>query len=431
MSQEYPHYRRNFIAFLGDYVGFGMAMTFASSTTILPDFVGQLSGSEIVVGLLTTVHSGSWLLPQLFFARFLANKPRKKRYVSIGAAIGRPFYFLYALLLWFGVLRNSLLALVLFFLLQVVFLSTDSLAAVAWFDVLGKAFPEGRRGRLIGTAQAIRGGLAFAAGGLIAAILGENGMPFPQNYAAIFAMAGGSLLFSLFSWSFVVEPNEPVEAEVPSWRDFLPELRRALQQDGAFRRVILVRLLTGFDVLAMGFYIRFATENLGLAREVIGAYTTVHAIGGIAASVALGAVSELKGNHRVIQLAATMSLTAPMVGLVLFFLGFQGELWLAAVFGWTFLVLGVVLSSNMLGLFNYVLDLAPSGKRPTYVGLFNTISGLLILLPPLGGWLLESTSYGVLFAITGIFVAAGALLSWKLPPGRRAQRIPEDRIDPF
>ena len=168
-----PHYRRNFFAFLGDYIGFGLALTFASSTTVLPDFVSRLTDSEVVIGLLIAASSGAWLLPQLFFARFLTRKRRKKPYLILGASLGRPLYLFYAAALWLGLLHNPMLALILFFSVQVLFMGSDALAAVAWFDILGKAIPEDRRGRLVGTAQIVRGILALGVGAIITALLGD------------------------------------------------------------------------------------------------------------------------------------------------------------------------------------------------------------------------------------------------------------------
>ncbi len=69
----------------------------------------------------------------------------------------------------------------------------------------------------------------------------------------------------------------------------------------------------------------------------------------------------------------------------------------------------------MLGYFNYVLDLAPPGSRPIYVGLTNTVSGLLVVAPILGGWILDYSSYPALFTLTLIGVTAAAAASMKLP----------------
>jgi hypothetical protein len=61
----------------------------------------------------------------------------------------------------------------------------------------------------------------------------------------------------------------------------------------------------------------------------------------------------------------------------------------------------------MLGWMNYVLEIAPPGQRPTYTGLSNTLTGLLIPAPILGGWLLQLTSYPALF----VAAAAGPVLA--------------------
>lgn len=413
------HYRRNFLALLGDTIGFGLFMTFASSTTTLPDFAAQLTDSEAVVGLLTTVGNAAWLLPQMFYARFLSNKRRKKRYVTLAASIGRPAYLLYAVGLWLGLHRNPGLALFLLFVLQAFFLGSDALATVAWFDVMSKAIPEDRRARLIGVGQVARGLLGIAAGQVITLLLSQSGPPFPHNYAAVFTLAAGCLFFSLASWSFVVEPDRPVEEERLAWRDYLPRLVGTLRRDQAFRRLIIVRLLHAGHNLALNFYILFARRELGLSAATVGVFTTVQTVGGILASIFLGFVSERIGNHRVIQITTGLCTSAPLVGLAISLSGVHNGTMTVVIFSWIFLMIGVFMNAFMLGFFNYLLDLAPPGEAPTYVGLFNTSGSLLIVLPGLGGALLAGTSYSVLFAVTAAIVAAGHLLSWGLPSPRQ------------
>ena len=90
-----------------------------------------------------------------------------------------------------------------------------------------------------------------------------------------------------------------------------------------------------------------------------------------------------------------------------------------AIYAWVFLVIGAVANCTMLGYFNYVMELAPAGQRSTYIGLFNTIGGALVILPTAGGWLLQTTSYGVLFALTAILLTLAHGLSWDLPSAHR------------
>ena len=74
----------------------------------------------------------------------------------------------------------------------------------------------------------------------------------------------------------------------------------------------------------------------------------------------------------------------------------------------------------MLGFYNYMMEIAPDDMRPSYIGLGNTIMGILTLAPTVGGWVLESTSYTVLFAITAVSVFAGFLLALRLGPAEQS-----------
>jgi MFS family permease len=414
------HSSRNYYAFFGDYVGFSLAMAFASSTTVLPDLVGRLTTSELAVGLLATITNGSWLLPQLVYANWLTNKRRKKPFFILAAAIGRPLYLLYAIALALGLYQQPVLALLVLYGVQALFFSTDALATVAWFDVMGKAIPEARRGRLIGRAQLTGGLVSAGAGVIIAYLFGADGLPYPYNHAAVLGISSFCLLFAMFSWSFVIEPDEPVEEKRPLWRDYIVHLFGILRQDRAFARLILIRLLAGLDGLATSFYVIYAIRELGLPSTAVGIFTTAQIVGRILASAGLGALAERAGSHRVLQVATAVGLTAPLASLVLLLTGIQESLTTGAVFAWVFAVIGTTMTAGMLGYMNYVMALAPTGQRPAYIGLFNTISGALIVVPTLGGWLLQTTSYALLFALTAGMLILAHALSWGLPAALQA-----------
>ena len=193
-------------------------------------------------------------------------------------------------------------------------------------------------------------------------------------------------------------------------------------------RVVVIH--NGIAVEALARHVEQAPgrEELGLPPETVGVFTAAQTAGRIVASVGLGALCERAGSRRVIQVAAAINLTAPLVGLGLLLTGAQAGAMTTMIYAWVYLAISVVRSSGMLGYYNYVLELAPAGQRPTYIGLFNTISGVLIVLPTVGGWLLQTTSYGVLFALTaGILIIAHGL-SWSLPAPRRA--APPSQAEP-
>jgi hypothetical protein len=85
------------------------------------------------------------------------------------------------------------------------------------------------------------------------------------------------------------------------------------------------------------------------------------------------------------------------------------------------------MSAWMLGFTNYMLEIAPPNIRPAFVGLGNTLMGLMAFVPAVGGWLLQTTSYTVLFATATVLTLAGFVLTFTL---RSSQTIVAGRAQP-
>ena len=184
-----PHYRRNFVAFVVDYVFFSVAMSFASPSSVLPAFVRQFTRSAPVIGLVSTIFNGCWLLPQVVAARAINDKSRKKPYLMIGIS-GRITFWITALGLWLGLAQRPNEMLLLIFGCLGMFTISDGLASVAWFDMLARAIPLQRRGRLMGIAQVI-GGLA----GALPPLLGWTAM------TGQLSVEGVLLVMIIFTWT--------------------------------------------------------------------------------------------------------------------------------------------------------------------------------------------------------------------------------------
>ena len=72
---------------------------------------------------------------------------------------------------------------------------------------------------------------------------------------------------------------------------------------------------------------------------------------------------------------------------------------------------------------NLVLDMAPPEDRPAYIGLYNTLGGTVVSAAPLaGGWILQVTSYSLLFSVTAAGIAAALFLSFRLAEPRHRLR---------
>jgi|YNPNPStandDraft_1061719.scaffolds.fasta_scaffold01741_5 MFS family permease len=414
MSKDYaplpPHYRYNFAVLLVDYICFGVAFTFVSLNSVMPALVGKLTTSAPLIGLVGTIFSGGWLLPQLFVANIINDKPYKKPYL-LAALSGRVMIWIVALALWTGLADHPRMMLVLFFVCIGLFATTDGIASVSWFDIMARAIPIQRRGRLIGIGQ-FAGGLAgIGVGALVSLILDRR--PFPLNYALLFALAGTALVPSTVALCLLREPP-PAEKKNPH-----PDRRKAtwlhiLTTDRLFLRFMLARLLVGMLGLASSFYVLHAEQVLRLPGSIIGGFVAAQTLAGTIASAGMGLVSERWGTRTVASLAGLAAAAGPLFALVVHQ---PGARWLAHAYPFVFMMLGVVNSAWMLGFTNYLLEIAPEEIRPTYVGLSNTMAGAVMMFVPMaGGWLLEVSSYPVLFGVTTALTVLGFLVTLTLKP---------------
>ncbi len=421
MTHNHPiarqHLRRNWIAFFGDYVFFGIGLTFASTSTILPAFAAALTDNKILIGATSAIWTGGWLLPQIFAAHWLSDKPRKWPIMFWGELIGRPIFAVFVIWLLIAGPRYPTLTLIFFFITITYFVITDAVVALTWFDMMGKALAPETRGRMIGIGQVVTGLGALGAGAIIRYAFSSTGPVFPYNFALILGMATAAFTLSQISCALIVEPPEAVAEVRPTLRDYLPQLARLLQEDRAFSRVTAVRLLAGLGTLASTFYVLYATQVLSLPAASIGLFAGAATVGAALAGVLLGFVADRLGTHRVVQIVTWCQFTVPALAL-LFHLGVFGSA-TGLLFPLLYVLLGIFDGSVLLGFLNYVLEISPAGQRPTYMGLTNTLSGLLVLVPLAGGWILEHASYPLLFALAAVGTLAAAILALGLPSPKR------------
>ena len=422
MTHNHPiarkHLRRNWIAFFGDYLFFGIGLTFASTSTILPAFAAALTNNKILIGATSAIWTGGWLLPQIFAAHWLSDKPRKWPIMFWGELIGRPIFILFVIWLLIAGPRYPTLTLIFFFITITYFVITDAVVALTWFDMMGKALAPETRGRMLGIGQVVTGVAALGAGALIRYAFSSDGPMFPYNFALILGMASAAFTLSEISCALIVEPPEAVAEERPTLRDYLPQLARLMRQDHAFSRVTAVRLLAGLGALASTFYVLYATQVLALPAASIGLFAGAATVGTALAGVLLGFVADRVGTHRVVQIVTWCQFTVPALAL-LFHLGVFGSA-TGLLFPLLYVLLGIFDGSVLLGFLNYVLEISPPGQRPTYMGLTNTLSGLLVLVPLAGGWILEHASYPALFVLAAVGTLLAAILALGLPSPKRS-----------
>jgi MFS family permease len=405
------HYHRNFWCLAMDYGFFGLGMSFVSANTVIPGFLTALGASSAFIGVVSSIQSAGWLLPQLFASRYLADKPHRKRYILRPAAIGRSLILLLAVLVWVTGAKPPWLIMLLIAVVVAGFWVGDGLASVPWFDLFSSVIPPRRRGRMMSTGQIFSGVASFLAGLAVEWMLSDRGPAFPDNYALLFLTGFVMLALSFVAVTLMVDEKSASADRAPSWREYVSQLWRVFKQDHVFRRFIFARQIVGLSALSMPFYMPYALEQLGLPEQVAGRYTSIGVIGSILAAVAFGWLNEHYGSKRVLLISLSLSVLVPTTALLVPLL-LTDSIVLTWGYSTVFFCLSAYMSSMMPGWMTYVLEWAPERQRPTYVGLTNTLNGIVPLFSTLGGLILQWTgeNFQLLFAIT----VAGLLLAWPL-----------------
>ena len=418
---------RNFAAYAGDMMAFMVGLNFIPTATVLVALASQLTDNSVLIGIVGMIGGASWFLPQLFAARIVHGKRRKKPYLIAAAAAGRQAYLLIALWLFITGAVQPILTVWILIAGIAVFHIADALAGVAWFDMLSRALTPRMRSRAIAIGEFAGSVLGIGAGFIVARILAPDGLPFPANYAVIITCAWLSFDISLLFILFIQENSmDEAERSRSTESQFRGHLAEALRADRAFRKLLVARGLTGLDAMVVPFYIVFITALLQLPAAAVGVFTVAYAVGSIIGIVFFGGVADRWGSLRVIHASAVMQFAAPALALLIAAVPAISSAAPDLAMGMFIVIMGLngaLSHSLLLGFVGYTLDASPERHRAIYVGVINTVGGLVSLTPVLAGVLIESLSrsasqqaaYTAVFGLAAVCVGAGMLLSFRLP----------------
>jgi MFS family permease len=401
-AEQARNYRWNFTVNTVDVLMFWFGLSFISTSTILPLFISKLTSSKLPLGLIAVISQGGWFLPQLFTANVVERLARKKPVVvNLG-------FFTERLPMWGLVIaalmaaRSPTLALVLLLLSFAWHSLGAGLVATSWQDMVARCFPVKRRGLFWGVSSFIGLGMGTVGSFFSAWMLEEY--PFPNNFAYVFAIAAVSIMLSWFALSLTREPVGPVRAPRQSNREFWAGLLPLLRADHNFRRFMMARITLALGGMGAGFVTVAAVSRWDVSDSTVGLYTAAMLLGQTVGNLVFGLLADRFGHKLSLELGAVAS----CLSFTLAWLAPTAE-WYYVVFALSGISLGALVVSGLL----VVMEFSGPSRRPTYLGLANTGTGLAGMVGPLLGSLLAGWSYSWLFALSaGVNLAALAALRW-------------------
>jgi MFS family permease len=386
----------NFIANSMDNGFFMIAGSVISSATILPAFVRNLTPSNLIIGLISTIGIAAWSFPQLIAAHYTMRFPVKKDLIVVATALERCPWLLLGLFLLLLPSPGPETTLIVFFLVYVTTTLTSGLLTPAWLEMVAKVIPISRRGRFFGFSFFV-GSMVGTLGGLVAGVLLES-YGFPSGFAYCFLTAFALLVCSWMFLAVVREPSDLVPDERASLRQYLSQLPSILRSDRNFTLYLVSAIVLSIGGLGAPFYIVAAINALNPSGELIGSFTALLMGGQALTNIGWGYLGDRRGHKIVLQLGiATAILTTVLAA-------FAST---ASSYGLVFLLDGAALSAFYVSGQSIVLEFSSSERRPIYVGLSNTLrSPFQAMAPLLGGALADFVAFPAIFSLSAIIMAA-------------------------
>jgi hypothetical protein len=386
---------------------------------VLTWFVSQLTSSNLLVGLVTPLGDAGWLLPQIFVSVRIQRMRRKMPSYTVAAVIRAIVWLFLGAAIW--LVEAPRVLLVGFFVMYTVARLSSGLGGLAFFDVVAKTIPARRRGSFFAWRQLLGGLLGLGAGWIVKTVLNHPALPFPRGHAILFLLYFAAMALGMTAFILIREPPGRTVVEPVTVGE---QFRRAgwlLQKDGVYRRYMAARLALGVASIALPFYGIYAKRVLRAPAGMVGVYVATRVGALLLFNLPWGRLSDRRGNQLVMRLAglgngATALLALALVGLVEL-LQPQGG-WLPYLALPLFFMDGAVRPAQILMGSNFLLELVPEPKRPLYLGLSNTLMGVVVLISGLGGLVVD------IFGFAGLFVASlglclvGYVLAMGLPEPR-------------
>ncbi len=422
---------------------------FVDPFTVLPVFIVALGGSGIVVGFVSAAFTAGWFFPQVFVASIAQSR---RKVLSIYAA-SSAFRFLGFVGAGVSVYLIGPDHPRLLMVSVIVGLSINAIAAgvagVPFLEITSKTVGVGERGAFFAGRRVLGGVLGVLAGLVIAAVLdgdpgagwansafyravesgarvlGLTGKTFPYDYGALIIIGGIVTTTGVVAYLFVREPPaEHVTLPLPIRRQIADGVAM-LKRMPDYRTYFLMRVFYQLTAMAFPFYATYAYLELGFSQASVGLFLSIWVGSGVLSNLVWGPLLDRRGNRIVFVSTGVASILPPVVMLVLTWPGVPAAasgsftaFWIVAS---TFFLNGFVRSGRFVANHTYLLESAPRDRRPLYVGFMNSLSFPFMLSPILGGVVMETLGYRVLFAVGLAAALANTVASIRLAEPRRAR----------
>ncbi|KAB2809964.1 MFS transporter [Phaeocystidibacter luteus] len=385
-----------------------LAEQLISPKVTLPWLFDFLMVPQSLLGLIVPIRDAGSLLPQLAVAGFIRSRAKRK-WFWVGAAIVQALAMFASIwaLTWESPMLSGLW--ILFMLL--VFSIASGVGSVSFKDVSAKVIPKGQRGQMLAARSWIGGILGLAAGAYLIFFVKDKS---ELLFTVLFGAAGFLWLGGAFTYSMVKEYSGAMEGgrtPIQSWKSGVAVFKR----ESNFRRFIYTRALLMALPLSIPFMVSVGRSVTDGAFSALGALIVATGLAQVVSSNIWGIQAD-KSAPRVMLISSLVA-----VGSVLYVVIFPyfPDSWQSV---WTFapalFTIGVAYSGAKISRKTYLMDIAPSSDRPTWVSMANTSMGIATLVAAGIGTLAALWDAQIQLVLYSVLILGGGMLSQRLSNNR-------------
>ncbi len=401
---------------------FAVVISTINPGLVLSAFFLKITNSTFLATLPFALMRIGSFLPQLLVSNPIELKELKKPYYIAAACVRVAFLIMMSLSAYLlGVKQPHVLAFIAAFT-YLGYTSGMGVCSITFMDVVGKAIPANRRGSFFGLRGFFGGLLGFASGFFVRYILGDHGPNFPANYSLLFITAAVFQFAAMLAFIGVPEPIKNVRKDRLPFKKHLINGLSILKTDKNYRMLYIIRILNSVTYIGGMVFVPYALKELGMRESFIGVLMVISACFALPSNFLWSHIGDKYGN-RLLMLISTFSyLTVPIVALISFYapsitiyLPFFGEYDLRLlIFMVAFTLSAVTAKGRMMSDTNYLLDIAPEERRPSYLAFMSVLLAPTAIIPLIGGMIAELFSFHITFLVSLIFVIFAYILIFRL-----------------
>jgi MFS family permease len=394
--------RWNFIVNTIDEAFWVLSNNLASIIALLPVFIEKLGGSNIVIGLIPGLAFICVMLPGIISANSVENKPNKLAFVKKITLWQRFPFVVLALSAYFLAIPYPSLTIWVSIICVILIFGTSGIIQPAWLGYIAKVTPSRKLGSFFAAANGF--GALLGIGGFVLAAYLLDRFAFPMNYFLLFSCASVAVFISYWMVLLGREPDMKDKTIQTTSKDFFKALPIVLKNDRSFVHFIVVRNLQCLGSMATTFFTVYAIKSLRFPDSSAGILSIFLASSQSFFFFVWGYVGDRK-SHKLVLTIASLGLISTSIILMFF------QSWVALCV--VFVMLGIYYSGIGCSGLALLHNMAPKGRYPTYIALYNSLQVVSAFVAPvLGGWISELYGWTMMFTVALLLSIVG--LIWLL-----------------